>query len=95
MCRVSEELVRVAKARGAQMEINARTTRVDAGSRVRTVEFELGGKTQTVEANYVLMNAGRNVLAQLTGKEFQADASDEGSVFKINMLLKKLPAFIG
>ena len=31
------------------------------------------------------------MLAQLLGKRFQPDPTDEGSVFKINMLLRKLP----
>ncbi len=31
------------------------------------------------------------MLAKFTGKPFQPDATDEGSVFKINMLLRKLP----
>ena len=37
------------------------------------------------------MNFGRNVLAKFIGKPYQPDATDEGSVFKINMLLRRLP----
>ena len=32
-----------------------------------------------------------NVLAKLLGTPYQPDATDEGSVFKINMLLRRLP----
>src|SRR5437016_4690305 len=53
--------------------------------------FEMAEKTETIEAQFVLVNFGRNVLAKFTGKPFQPDATDEGSVFKINMLLRKLP----
>ncbi|HAF04102.1 MAG TPA: FAD-dependent oxidoreductase, partial [Spartobacteria bacterium] len=36
-------------------------------------------------------NFGRNVLAKFTNSPYQPDATDEGSVFKINMLLRRLP----
>jgi len=39
----------------------------------------------------LLVNFGRNVLAKYVGKPYQPDATDEGSVFKINMLLRRLP----
>ena len=45
----------------------------------------------TVEARFLLVNFGRNVLAKFTGRFFQPDRIDEGSVFKINMLLHRLP----
>jgi len=47
--------------------------------------------THAVEARFLLVNFGRNVLAKFTGRFFQPDATDEGSVFKINMLLRRLP----
>ena len=37
------------------------------------------------------MNFGRNVLARFSGNLYQPEAVDEGSVFKINMLLRRLP----
>jgi phytoene dehydrogenase-like protein len=55
------------------------------------VEVDLDGKRQTVEARFLLVNFGRNVLAKFLGKPYQPDATDEGSVFKINMLLRRLP----
>ena len=51
----------------------------------------LSGKRQTIEARFFLVNFGRNVLAKYVGKPYQPDATDEGSVFKINMLLHRLP----
>ena len=47
--------------------------------------------SSTVEARFLLVNFGRNVLAKFTGRFFQPDRIDEGSVFKINMLLRRLP----
>jgi len=38
-----------------------------------------------------LVNFGRNVLAKFVNRPYQPDTTDEGSVFKINMLLRKLP----
>jgi phytoene dehydrogenase-like protein len=51
----------------------------------------VNGKRQTVEAQFLLVNFGRNILGKYSGHSYQPDAIDEGSVFKINMLLRKLP----
>src|SRR6201999_3080408 len=48
-------------------------------------------KTERVEGRFFLVNFGQNVLSRLTGRPFQPDRTDEGSVFKINMLLRRLP----
>jgi phytoene dehydrogenase-like protein len=47
-----------------------------------------------VEARFVLLNFGANVLASLMGRAYQPDATNEGSVFKINMLLRRLPRLL-
>ena len=58
----------------------------------KTSGFSARRKTQTVEARFVLVNFGRNVLAKFTGQIVSSRRrTDEGSVFKINMLLRKLP----
>jgi hypothetical protein len=51
----------------------------------------VNGKDETVEARFLLVNFGRNLLAKFTGRFYQPDRTDEGSVFKINMLLSRLP----
>jgi phytoene dehydrogenase-like protein len=38
-----------------------------------------------------LVNFGRNVLSKYSGEAYEPEAVDEGSVFKINMLLRRLP----
>ena len=55
------------------------------------VEFLHHGKKHEVEARFLLVNFGSNVLARLLGEEYQPDPTNEGSVFKINMLLGRLP----
>jgi phytoene dehydrogenase-like protein len=91
MGRVSRELQDAAARHGAEMITNARIKKLDFGNAARTVEFEIAGKLQTVEARFVLANFGRNVLNALLGKTYEPDATHEGSVFKINMLLRRLP----
>ena len=96
MGAVTRELEEAARSAGAEFLTNvdlsaspART--VDLGGKKKTIEFQIDGKKQTVESRFLLVNFGRNVLAKFTGKPFQPDATDEGSVFKINMLLRRLP----
>ena len=91
MGRVADELIRVAKSHGAEMHTNVEIKTLDFSSRSRTVQFELGEHSHTVEARFVLVNFGANVLAKLLQKPHQPDATDEGSVVKINMLLQRLP----
>ena len=90
MGRVARELEEAARKSGAEIFTRVNLRAIDAVEK-RTVEFELDGKAQTVEARFVLVNFGRNILAKFIGKPYQPDATDEGSVFKINMLLRRLP----
>ena len=91
MGSVARELERVARQNGAEMLTRINLRALDVAGKKRTVEFELDGKTLTVEARFLLVNFGLNVLAKLLGKTYQPDATNEGSVFKINMLLRRLP----
>ncbi len=89
MGAVAGELERAARASGAKMLTRVELQGLDAEK--RTVEFSHDGKTQTVAARFLLVNFGRNVLAKILQKTHTPDATDEGSVFKINMLLRRLP----
>jgi phytoene dehydrogenase-like protein len=91
MGAVSDELERAARKSGAELLTNVRVDAADVTGKMRTVEFHVNGKDERVEARFLLVNFGRNVLAKLTGRLFQPDRTDEGSVFKINMLLSRLP----
>jgi hypothetical protein len=81
------------------MLTNVHIHALDVTAKTRTVQFLVNGKDETVEARFLLVNFGRNLLAKFTGRFYQPDRTDEGSVFKINMLLtfaetesKKIPA---
>jgi phytoene dehydrogenase-like protein len=88
---VSSELERTARKSAAEILTNVDVHALNVTGKTRSVEFRVDEKRETVEARFLLMNFGRNLLAKLTGRFFQLDRADEGSVFKINMLLRRLP----
>src|SRR6478672_3159616 len=91
MGAVVRELEQAARNAGAEILTNVDLRAQGLAGEQRTVEFYKDGEQQTVEAGYLLVNFGRNVLARYIGRLYQPDATDEGSVFKINMLLQRLP----
>ena len=91
MGAVSSELERTARKAGAEILTNVDVHALNVTGKTRSVEFRTDGKHDTVEARFLLVNFGRNVLARFTGRLFQPDRTDEGSVFKTNMLLRRLP----
>jgi phytoene dehydrogenase-like protein len=91
MGAVASELERAARGSGAEMRTSVRIENLEVTGKRRSVEFELGEKKHTVEARFLLVNFGLNVLAELLGQKYRPAPVDEGSVFKINMLLRRLP----
>jgi phytoene dehydrogenase-like protein len=91
MGAVARELEQAARKSGAEMVTNVDLTHVDLGQRAKTVGFQVDGKKRTVESRFLLVNFGRNVLAKYSGETYEPESVDEGSVFKINMLLHRLP----
>ena len=91
MGAVANELETAARQSGAEFLTGIRIHALGLNGKDSSVEFEMAGKKETIKARFLLVNFGRNVLAKFTGKPFQPDATDEGSVFKINMLLRRLP----
>src|ERR1700731_2344030 len=91
MGAVARELEQVARKGGAEFLTQVDLTDVHFGAPNKTVVFQTEGESQSVEARFLLVNFGRNVLAKYSGKPYQPDPKDEGSVFKINMLLRRLP----
>jgi phytoene dehydrogenase-like protein len=89
MGAVAHELEQTARKNGARILTDVDLSDVDLSQRI--VEFEVDGQRQTVGAKFLLVNFGRNVLAKYSGKTYKPSAMDEGSVFKINMLLRRLP----
>jgi phytoene dehydrogenase-like protein len=91
MGAVANELETAARRSGAEFLTGIRIRGLGLNGKGPSVEFETAGKRETIDARFLLVNFGRNVLAKFTGKPFQPNATDEGSVFKINMLLRRLP----
>ncbi|MGI8436563.1 MAG: phytoene desaturase family protein [Chthoniobacterales bacterium] len=91
MGAVARELEEAARRAGAEMftRVNIRALEVDGAA--RAVDYEIDGKRETIAARFLLANFGRNVLARYLGGGYTADATEEGSVFKINILLSRLP----
>ena len=91
MGAVARELEQAARSAGAELLTNVDLLDVDLGQKTKSVGFREDGKKQTVDARFLLLNFGRNVLAKYSGKAYEPEAVDEGSVFKMNMLLRRLP----
>src|SRR5437762_7876992 len=91
MGAVAGELERTARKGGAEFLTDVRLGAIDFTGKKKTVEFEIDGKRHEVGARSLLVNFGRNILAKYSGKRYRPGAADEGSVFKINMLLRRLP----
>lgn len=89
MGAVAHELEQTARSAGA--EFLTKTKLTDVNLLDRSVEFDVDGRHQTVGARFLLVNFGRNVLAKYSSAKYHPEAVDEGSVFKINMLLRRLP----
>jgi len=91
MGAVARELEETARKSGAEFLTKVELTEIDLAGGKKTVAFQREGKPGSVEARFLLVNFGRNVLAKYSGRPWQPKAEDEGSVFKINMLLRRLP----
>jgi phytoene dehydrogenase-like protein len=91
MGAVARELEETARKSGAEFLTKVELTDVDFAGGKKTVAFQHDGKPGSVEARSLLVNFGRNVLGKYSGRPWQPKAEDEGSVFKINMLLRRLP----
>jgi len=91
MGAVARELEQSARSAGAELLTNVDLSDVDLSNKTKSVSFGVAGKKQTVDARFLLVNFGRNVLAKYSGETYKPEAVDEGSVFKINMLLQRPP----
>ena len=92
MGAVASELEQGARRSGAEMISRVAVQGLDLDGNGKTITFEIDGAAHAVDARFLLVNFGLNVLSKLTRAAHQPDPTDEGSVFKINMLLSKLPS---
>ena len=91
MGAVASELEQCARNAGAEFLTNVDLVDVDVRGKTKAIRFRHDDKEQSAESRFLLVNFGRNVLAKYSGKPYQPERVDEGSVFKINMLLRRLP----
>jgi len=80
-----------AREGGAELVAGAPVARIHTGAPRHTVTFRHDGRELSVEATRVLVNAGPQVFDQLLGRPHEDRPADEGSVCKVNMLLRRLP----
>ena len=90
MGAVAFKLEQAARKSGAQILTNVDLVNVDLSGKRKTVAFQIAAKPRRVDARFLLVNFGRK-CRQYAGERYQPDRTDEGSVFKINMLLRRLP----
>ncbi len=83
-------LIEACQDAGVEFLTSAKATHLELGA-THTISFEREGKEQSVDARDILINAGPRTFASLTGTPWRPEETDEGSVVKINMLLKRLP----
>ena len=84
-------LIDACQSAGVELMTSSTVTHVELGSARHTVTAIISGRETAIEAEHVLVNAGPKTFAKLFGQKWQPVATDEGSVIKINMLLKRLP----
>jgi phytoene dehydrogenase-like protein len=86
-----DELAASARRGGAQLVTDATVEAIVPGHPRHTVVFSQDGQQTEVVATRVLVNAGPQVFARLLGMPHVNGLTDEGSVCKVNMLLRRLP----
>jgi phytoene dehydrogenase-like protein len=91
MGTLTAELERICQASGVIIRTHSPVRQLYPGNGSYTVVYSEGDQLREVKAKYVLVNAAPACLASWLGRPATRTADDEGSVFKINMLLKKLP----
>lgn len=84
-------LVEQARSAGVVLLAEAEARAVSPGTPHHTVEFRLHDKDHAVDAARVLVNAGPQEFDRLLDRPHSDRPGDEGSVCKVNMLLRRLP----
>lgn len=85
-----DALIAKARSLGVTIQTRAEVKAVDHGAAKSAVIFAQEGKESAVDARYVLFNTSSDIANRCLPGAF-AEEQVEGSVFKINMLLRRLP----
>jgi phytoene dehydrogenase-like protein len=86
-----EALVSVILDGGSRIVTEAPVVGLERDGRRHAVRYVSGGREHTVEAGRVLLATGARTTARLLGEPYAPREEDEGSVMKVNMLLRRLP----
>ncbi len=85
-----DSLKEKAKSHGVVMQTDSKVLKVDNWSAKNTVYFQHYGKQQSVTTRIVLFNTSSDIVNKILPNTYK-EKHVEGSVFKMNMVLKKLP----
>ncbi len=83
-------LEEVARRHGAETLLSAEVKEIRPGDKPAVVFRDKEEKEHTIDCRFVLVNSAPSVLANIL-PGYEPPPATEGSVFKINMLLTKLP----
>ncbi len=87
---VSEALAQACQAASVDLQTNATVQHIDTYPDYFMVDYLQDDQPHVVEGHYVLANVSPFILEQLVAG-YQAPPSADGSVFKVNMVLERLP----
>ncbi len=91
MVSLVRSLVKVCRENGVVMLTNAIAEQVSSTTKGASVCFRHMDKEFEITADSILINAAPKTFCRLLGQDWQPIATDEGSVIKVNMLLRRLP----
>jgi phytoene dehydrogenase-like protein len=86
-----ESLLVGGQKHGVEYRTHSQAQHVAIGGKLHTIEFTENDVKRCVDATYVLVNAGPRTFARLLNHPYSPSTRDEGSVVKVNMLLRRLP----
>ncbi len=91
MKALADALVKCCRSHRVELLTDAPAVAVHAGVHSHSVTYKVEGREYIIDASRVLVNAGPRTFARLLGESWNPSATDEGSVVKMNMLLRRLP----
>lgn len=91
MGAVSAEIEQAARAAGATIITSATVQQIEANSAGFTVDYQHENSAKTLTAVYVLANVSPYVLQQLMSDYTAPPRIHDGAVFKVNIVLDRLP----
>ena len=84
-------LVSRCQSLGVTFRMNSPAVHIELGKVRHSITFLQDDQQRQVEATRVLINAGPRTFSRLLEEQWAPTSADEGSVIKMNMLLKRLP----